>query len=152
VEPQREGEPYCCYRGGDGKPLVELASDENGHPLRSAACLADNPPLLSREEFLAAIREQCETDELAIPEWDLVCWIDHIESHRIRDRSAVFVRLRDAFAAIPCQPSPTGDYLAFVGEAKWGADAIMLAESELRMLNEHVYNLRDILSGLGEPG
>jgi len=151
VEPQREGEPYSCYRGGDDKPLVELASDENGHPLRSAACLAANPPLLTREEFLAAVRERCEDDELVLTNRALGS-IGRFRLYRDRHTGTLFIRLLDAFAAIPIQPYPTGGDVAFIDEAKWGPTAIERAETALFIARHDLESLQRILAGLGEPG
>ena len=149
VERQREGEPYSCYRGGDDKPLVELKADENGHPLRSAACLADNPPLLTREQFLAAVREQCEDDELVLSAVALFS-IERIRTHTDLDGRRMFLRLRDAFASIPMQPSPDGGDIAFVGEAVWGDEAIRRTEDALHATWLQADSLQSLLAGLGE--
>ena len=52
-----------------------------------------NQPLLTREEFLTAVREECIGAELALPEQELVN-IDRIRCRRAREFSRMFVRLR----------------------------------------------------------
>ena len=106
-------------------------------------------PLLTREEFLAAVRELSE-DELVMPSRDLV-GIDRIWAHRVLDHSVQFIRLRDAFAAIPMQPSPDGGDIAFVGEAVWGDEALRRAEDALHETWLQADSLQSLLAGLGEP-
>lgn len=110
---------------------------------------ATTQPLLTREEFLAAVREECEDDELVLPSRALV-GIDRIWAHRVRDHSVQFVRLRDAFAAIPMQPSPDGGDIAFVGEAVWGDEALRRAEDALHATWLQADSLQNLLAGLGE--
>ena len=107
--------------------------------------------LLTREEFLAAVRKLSEDDELTIPESALV-GIDRIWAHRVLDHSVQFVRLRDAFASIPMQPSPDGGDIAFVGEAVWGDEAIRRTEDALHATWLQADSLQSLLAGLGEPG
>ena len=108
-----------------------------------------NQPLLTREEFLAAVRKLSEDDELVLPSRALV-GIDRILAHHTLSHSLLFVRLRDAFAAIPMQPSPTGGDLAFVGEAVWGDEAIRRTEDALHATWLQADSLQSLLAGLGE--
>ena len=62
------------------------------------------------------------------------------------------VRLRDAFASIPMQPSPDGGDIAFVGEAVWGDEAIRRTEDALHATWLQADSLQSLLAGLGEPG
>ena len=105
--------------------------------------------LLTREEFLAAVRKLSEDDELTIPESALV-GIDRIWAHRVLDHSVQFVRLRDAFASIPMQPSPDGGDIAFVGEAVWGDEALRRAEDALHATWLQADSLQSLLASLGE--
>ena len=149
VKPKRKGGLYRCDPGC-GDPLAKLETYA-GQPLRSAWCIVNNPPLLTREEFLAAVRELSEDDELVLPSRALV-GIDRIWAHRVLGHSVQFVRLRDAFASIPMQPSPTGGDIAFVGQAAWGDEAMRRAKDELFMTRLHADHLQRITAGLGGPG
>ena len=105
--------------------------------------------LLTREEFLAAVREQCEGDELVLPRSALL-EIERIRTHTDLDGRRMFLRLRDAFAAVPLQRSPTGGDLAFVGEAVWGDEAIRRTEDALHATWLQADSLQSLLAGLGE--
>lgn len=111
---------------------------------------ATTQPLLTREEFLAKVRECCEDDELVLSSRALV-GIDRIWAHRVLGHSLLFVRLRDAFAAIPMRPSPDGGDIAFVGEAVWGDEALRRTEDALHATWLQADSLQSLLAGLGEP-
>ncbi len=110
-----------------------------------------NQPLLTRDEFLAAVREECAGAELALPEQELVN-IDRIRCRRTREFSRMFVRLRDDLAAIPILSPPTGQGIVFVGEANWGLDAAQIVEAAIEQARNDLDSLQHLLAGLGEPG
>ena len=105
--------------------------------------------LLTREEFLAAVRKLSEDDELTIPESALVD-IERIQWYHAPQLRRMFVRLRDSFASIPMQPSPDGGDIAFVGEAVWGDEAIRRTEDALHATWLQADSLQSLLAGLGE--
>ncbi len=108
-----------------------------------------NQPLLTREEFLAAVRKLSEDDELTIPESALVD-IDRIQWHHAPQLRRMFVRLRDGFASIRLLPAPSAPGIAFVGEAVWGAGAMRLAKCEIAAYRRDIEALEHMLAGLGE--
>jgi hypothetical protein len=110
-----------------------------------------NQPLLTREEFLTAVREECIGAELALPEQELVN-IDRIQCRRAREFSRMFVRLRDDIAAIPILSPPTGQGIAFVGEANWGLDAEQIVEAAIEQARNDLDSLQHLLAGLAETG
>lgn len=108
-----------------------------------------NQPLLTRDEFLAAVREECEDDELVLTDGALTS-IGRILTYHDREHKELFVRLRDGFASIPMEPSPDGGDIAFVGEAVWGDEALRRAEDALHATWLQADSLQSLLSGLGE--
>jgi len=108
-----------------------------------------NQPLLTREEFLAAVRELSEDDELTIPESALVD-IDRIQWHHAPQLRRMFVRLRDGIVSIRLLPAPSAPGIAFVGEAVWGDEAIRRTEDALHAIWLQADSLQSLLAGLGE--
>jgi hypothetical protein len=161
--PEDDRDRYCCSgcpalggpSGIGGSFYCESGDDQvdletrDGRPLRSAKCIANNQPLLTREEFLAAVRKLSEDDELTIPESALVD-IERIQWHHAPQLRRMFVRLRDSFASIRLLPAPSAPGIAFVGEAVWGSGAMRLAKCEIAAYRRNIESLEHMLAGLGE--
>jgi hypothetical protein len=165
--PEDDRDRYCCSgcpslggpSGIGGSFYCESGDDQidlethDGRPLRSAQCVAANQPLLTREEFLAAVREECEDDELVLPFSPLV-ETGTIQWHFDSAFNRLYVRLRDAFVCVPTQRTPAGGCIAFVGAATWGARALKAARASFLVSHAETASLEAILAGLGEtePG
>lgn len=145
--PSGIGGSFYCESGDD---QIDLATHD-GRPLRSAKCVAANQPLLTRDEFLAAVRAECEDDELVLPSRALAD-IRRIWIHHDRSSGGLFIRTSDALAYIPTRLSPMGCSIAFIGCATWGEGAVHGASVSLAVARKEVEYLERLLAGLGEPG
>jgi hypothetical protein len=145
--PSGIGGSFYCESGYD---QVDLETHD-GRPLRSAQCVAANQPLLTREEFLAAVRELADYKNAPVVKLPEITDIKGILWYFDGAAQRMYIRLRDDIASVPIlQPREYGQYFVFVCHASWGQDAVAKVNVALSGRCSDREFLQHLLAGLGE--